>query len=147
MSVCFCLLLFPPLPFLNWPAPTLAKDTPRATATCCDAPQMFSGSSLSTQNGEGVIVCLTMLVFLGRSASLSLFAAAVSLPWGHPVWSGRPFDPRRWVNSGRSWAQRCRLGFAVSWSEGPLWRAGMWSNPSSTNPLGWLGRVGTLVSH
>lgn len=50
-------------------------------------------------------MCLTMLVFLGRSASLSLSAAAVSVPRGHRVWSARPHGLRLRVNSGRSWAR------------------------------------------
>lgn len=128
---------------------TAAKDTP--LAACSDALQMFFISYLWPQKmGRGhhvTIMCLTMLVFLGRSASLCLSAAAVYVPWGQWGWSVRSHDLRLWVNSGRSWAQRCRLRFAVSWSEGRLWRACMWSDPSSTNPLGWLGRVGTLVSH
>lgn len=138
---------FLPLPLLT--SPTSNKDPP--LTACSDALQMFFSQDLCPlRTGKGhhvTIMCLTMLVFLGRSASLCLSAAAGSVPWGHQGWSERLHDLRLWVNSGRSWAQRCRIRFAVSWFEGPLWRAWMWSDSSSTNPVGWLGRVGTLVSH
>lgn len=146
LSLTFLTFLLP-LPLFT--SPTWNKDPPLSAYS--DALQMFFSQDLcplKTGRGHHVtVMCLTMLVFLGRSAILCLSATALSLPWGHEGWSVRPHDLRLWVNSGRSWAQRCRLRFAVSWSEGPLWRAWMWSDPSSTNPVGWLGRVGTLVSH
>lgn len=60
--------------------------------------------------------CLSGSVILPHSLS----AAAVSVPSGHGDWSVQPHDPRIWVNSGRSWVQRCRLGFAVSRCEESL---------------------------
>lgn len=60
-----------------------------------------------------------------RSAGLSPTATDVSVPRGCRVWSVRPHDLRVWVNSGRSLAQRCHLGFALSWCEGSLRRAWM----------------------
>lgn len=136
------------LPFLCWPAslqPKIRFWKPAAILSRCSLVQICVHSKRGGATMWPTCLWPCWSFWVGQPLSLPL--AAVSVPWGHRGWSVKPHDRRLWVNSGRSWAQRCRLRFAVSWSEGPLWWAWMWLNPSSTNPLGWLGRVGTLVSH
>lgn len=71
MSVYFCLSLIHSPSHADQPHFLL----PAAMPSRCSLVQIF----VHTKRG-GAIMCLTVLVFLGRSASLSLSAAAVSAP-------------------------------------------------------------------
>lgn len=50
------------------------------------------------------LMCLTTLVFLGRSVSLLLAARVVFEVWGHQGWSVKSHGSGLCINSGRSWA-------------------------------------------